>query len=85
MMNMITRNMNNIKNNVESIVANIWIKKDIGGYTKPHSWQDIESKQSLPSSRPSLASYALEYGGALRMIRVSVFLTEWNVMPEGGG
>ena len=38
-MNMITRNMNNIKNNVESIVANIWImkdtKEDIKGYTKP--------------------------------------------------
>jgi hypothetical protein len=27
-MNMITRNMNKIKNNVESIVANIWIMKD---------------------------------------------------------
>ena len=27
----------------------------------------------LSPSRPSLTSYALEYGGALRMIRVSVF------------
>ena len=48
-------------------------KEDKRGYTKPRYWQDLESKQSLPSSRPSLASYALEYGGALRMIRVFVF------------
>ena len=31
------------------------------------------SEAYLPPSRPSLASYALEYGGVLRMIRVSVF------------
>ena len=31
------------------------------------------SKACLPPSRPSLTSYALEYGRALRMIRVSVF------------
>ena len=31
------------------------------------------SETCLPPSRPSLTSYALEYGGALRMIRVSVF------------
>ena len=31
------------------------------------------SEACLPPSRPSLTSYALEYGGALRMIRVSVF------------
>ena len=31
------------------------------------------SEAYLPPSRPSLISYALEYGGALRMIRVSVF------------
>ena len=34
------------------------------------------SKAYLPPSRPSLTSYALEYGGALRMIRVSVFSTD---------
>jgi hypothetical protein len=87
-MNMITRNMNNIKNNVESIVANIWImkdkKEDTRGYTKPHSWQDQKSKRSLPPSRSSLTSYALEYGGALRMIRVSAFLTEWLMINDGG-
>jgi hypothetical protein len=33
------------------------------------------------ASRPGLTSYALEYGGALRMIRVSVF----SLMPEVGG
>ena len=27
----------------------------------------------LPPSRPSLTSYALEYGGALRMNRVPIF------------
>jgi hypothetical protein len=41
-MNMVTRNMNNIKNNVKSTVANIWImkdrKEDTRGYTKPRSW-----------------------------------------------
>ena len=31
------------------------------------------SEAYLPPSRPSLTSYALEYGGALRIIRVSVF------------
>jgi hypothetical protein len=34
-------------------------------------------------SRPRLTSYALEYGGALRMIRVSVFSND--LMPQGGG
>ena len=31
------------------------------------------NKTCLPLSRPCLMSYALEYDGALRMIRVSVF------------
>ena len=31
------------------------------------------SEACLPPSRPSLTSYAIKYGGALRMIRVSVF------------
>ena len=31
------------------------------------------SEACLPPSRPSLTSYALEYGRALRMISVSVF------------
>ena len=40
----------------------------------------------LPPSRPSLTSYALEYGGALRMIRVSIFSNDLmtGVMPGGG-
>jgi hypothetical protein len=86
-MNMVTRNMNNIKNNVESIVATTWImkdtKEDTRGYAKPRSWQVQESKQSLAPSWSSLASYVQEYGGALRMIRVSDLLTECNDMPEG--
>ena len=43
------------------------------------------SEACLSPSRPSLTSYALEYGGALRMIRVFVFPIDLNVMPEGGG
>ena len=34
------------------------------------------SEACLPPSRPSLTSYALEYGGPLRMIRVCVFLND---------
>ena len=37
------------------------------------------SKAFLTPSRPSLTSYALEYGGALRMIRVSIFSND--LMP----
>ena len=36
------------------------------------------SKACLPPSRPSLTSYALEYTGALRMIRVSVFSNDFE-------
>ena len=44
------------------------------------------SKACLPPSRPSLTSYALRYGGALRMVRVSVFSNDLmtGVMPGGG-
>ena len=38
------------------------------------------SEACLPPSRPSLASYTLEYG-ALRMIRVPVFLND--LFPKG--
>jgi hypothetical protein len=40
-----------------------------------HTLDKIENPREacLPPSRPSLTSYALEYDGALRMIRVSVF------------
>jgi hypothetical protein len=31
------------------------------------------SEACLPPSTPSLTSYALEYGGALMMVRVSIF------------
>ena len=40
------------------------------------------SEACLPPSRPSLTSYALEYGRALRMIRVFVFSND--LMPSGG-
>ena len=39
------------------------------------------SEACLPPSRPSLTSYALEYGGALRMIRVSIFSNDLS-MPN---
>ena len=40
---------------------------------------------NLPPSRSSLTSYALEYDGALRMIRVYVFSNDLmtRVMPGG--
>jgi hypothetical protein len=41
------------------------------------------SEYCLPPSRPSLARYALEYGGALRMIRISIFSSD--LMPQEGG
>ena len=45
------------------------------------------SEACLPPSRLSLTSYALEYGGALRMIRVSIFSNDLmtGVMILGGG
>ena len=39
------------------------------------------SEACLPPSRPNLTSYALEYDGALRMIRVSIFSND--LMPQG--
>ena len=42
------------------------------------------SEACLLPSRPSLTSYALEYDGALRMIRVSVFSNDLSLL-EGGG
>jgi hypothetical protein len=41
--------------------------------TKLLALSRIQAKIYLPSSRPSLTSYALETRRALRMIRVSVF------------
>jgi hypothetical protein len=49
-----------------------------------HALDNVEnpSEACLPPSRPSLTSYALEYKGALRMIRVSIFSNDF--MPQGG-
>ena len=41
------------------------------------------SKACLPPSRPSLTSYALEFAGALRMIRVSVFSNDLFLQGVG--
>ena len=52
-----------------------------------HALDTIEnpSEACLPPSRPSLTIYALEYDGALRMIRFSVFSNDLmtRVMPRG--
>ena len=44
-----------------------------------------QSEACLPPSRPSLTIYALEYNGALRIIRVFVFSNDLmtGVMPGG--
>ena len=41
------------------------------------------SKACLPPSRPSITTYALEYGGALRTIRVSVFSNDLCNISQG--
>ena len=45
------------------------------------------SEACLPPTRLSLSSYALEYGGAMRMIRVSIFSNDLMTrdMPRGRG
>jgi hypothetical protein len=49
-----------------------------------HAFDNVgnPSEACLSPSRPSLTSYALEYRGALRMIRVSIFSND--LMPQGG-
>ena len=41
------------------------------------------SEACLPPSRPSLTSYALEYGGALRIIMVSDFSNDLCLQGAG--
>jgi hypothetical protein len=81
-MNIITRNLNNIKNNVITYVANIWnmkdTREDTKGYTKPRSWQDQKSKQNLPPSRSNLTSYVLNIYGALRFFSFDDDLSWWS-------
>ena len=43
------------------------------------------SKACLPPSRPSLTSYAQEYDGALRMIRVFFFSNDLMIGVMHGG
>ena len=47
------------------------------------NWNSSEG--CLPPSRPSLTSYALEYDGALRMIRVSIFSNDLMTGDASGG
>ena len=50
-----------------------------------HAFDTIRnpSETCLPPSRPILTSYTLEYGGALRMIRVSVFSNDLCLQGAG--
>ena len=41
------------------------------------------SEVCLPPSRPTLTSYAIKYGGALRIIRVSVFSNDLMALGAG--
>ena len=52
-----------------------------------HALDTIEnpSEACLPPSRSSLTSYALKYGGALRMIRVSIFSNDLCLLKGGRG
>ena len=79
-MNIISKNMNKMNTNIViTIVTSIY--KD---YTEPPlDTIGNPSKACLPPSRPSLTIYALEYGGALRMIRVFVFSNDLCHMPRG--
>ena len=88
-MNIMTKNMNIVNTNVViTIVTNIKvmeIQKRGGTIIPNHALDKIRNRSEacLPPSRPSLTSYALEYGGALRMIRVSVFSNDLCHMPKG--
>ena len=42
------------------------------------------SEACLPPSIRSLTNYVLEYGGALRMIRVSIFSNDLCLLREAG-
>jgi hypothetical protein len=65
-MNIITKNMNKMNTIIFITIVAIIPNHALDKMRNP-------SEVCLPPSRPSLTSYALEYGGALRKIRVSVF------------
>jgi hypothetical protein len=69
-MDMITRNMNNIKNNVISIVVNIRNMKDTREDTRLYQATFLTRSEiqadGLPLSRSNLTSYALNIYGAPR-------------------
>ena len=63
------------------------IQKRGGTKIIPHHALDTignPTKAYLPPSRPSLTSYALEYGGALRMIRVFIFSNDLCLLGVAG-
>ena len=63
------------------------VQKRVGTKIIPNHALDTignPTEACLPPSRPSLASYALEYSRALRMIRVSVFSNDlYNAKGRG--
>jgi hypothetical protein len=92
-MNIATKNMNKMNNNICHNNCTSTYKSN--GDTKErgdikiipnHALDTVgnPSNACLPPSRPILTSYALEYGGALRMIRVSVFSNDL-CLREGQG
>ena len=91
-MNIITKNMNKMNTNIViTIVATYKTNGDTKerGGTKiiPNHALDMignSSESYLPTSRPSLTSYALEYAGALRIIRVSVFSNDLCLQGDKG-
>ena len=62
------------------------IQKKIQGAIPSHALEKIRnpSEACLPPSRPRLTSYALEYDGALRMIRVSIFSNNLCLRGKAG-
>ena len=91
-MNIIMKNINEMNtNNVNNYSKHIKImeiqKRGGTRIIQNHALDMIENPREacLPPSRPSLTSYALEYGGALRIIRVSVFSNDMQYMPHGAG
>jgi hypothetical protein len=85
-MNIATKNMNKMNTDIVSSknIKVIEIQRERGTRIIPnHALDNVKnpSEACLPPSRPSLTSYALEYGEALRKINVSVFSND--LMPQG--
>jgi hypothetical protein len=86
-MNIATKNINKMNTDIISSkhIKVIEIQRERGTrIIQNHALDNVvnPSEACLPPSRPSLTSYALEYDGALRKIKISVFSND--LMPQGG-